>query len=183
MFRKFLGVVCLCIFLGSAPAFAQEEGGGGIVYGSEIGVLVSAPEGWIFDSKSGVSQGLYAVMYPKGSTWSNSNAMMYVNIVISNDSSLDTFIAGDVEVFKKNSPKIVVEKAKPISLTGGLSAEVRLYSGDQWGNYECVAYASKGKSVAIYVLSSRSKEDFKKSLDAFRAMVAKSVLMNVNIQK
>lgn len=68
MIRSLLAVVSLCIILCSPAVFAQEEGGGGIVYGSEIGVLTSAPNGWIFDSKSGVSQGLHAVIYPEGST-------------------------------------------------------------------------------------------------------------------
>ncbi len=108
---------------------------------------------------------------------------MYVNIIKSNDSSLEAFISGDIDKFKKESPKIMVEEAEPISITGGASAEVRIYSGDKWGNYECVAYVSKGKSVAIYVLSSRNKEGLLRSLDAFRTMVSKSVLMDVNIQK
>jgi hypothetical protein len=184
MHRILFCVLCLHMLVSSPfSALAQEEGGGGIVYGSEIGALVSAPEGWIFDSKNGISQGLHAVMYPKGSTWSNSPAMMYVNIVVSIDNSLEDFIAGDIEKFKKGAPKIAVEKGDPISIGGGLSAEVRLFSGDQWGNYECVAYAAKGKSVALYVLSSRKKEDFDKSLSAFRSMVAKSSLMNVTINK
>jgi hypothetical protein len=166
-----------------STGLAQDLEGGGIVYGSEIGVLVSAPKGWMFDAKSGVPQGLYAVMYPAGSTWADANVMIYVNIVTSNDSSLETFIAGDIDRFKEKSPKIAVEKAEPISVTGGSAAEVRLFSGDRWGNYECVAYASKGKSVAMYVISSRSKEGLIKNLDAFRTMVSKSVLMNVTIQK
>ena len=153
------------------------------MYGPDLGVVVSAPAGWIFDGKSGVSQGLHAVMYPKEVTWATANVMMYVNIVSTSDSSLEAFIAGDVGNYKKNSPQIVVEKADPISMTGGSSAEVRLYSGDQWGNYECVAYVSKGKSVAIYVLSSRNKEGLFQGLDAFRTMVATSTLMAVTIPK
>ena len=183
MHRKLIIILWLCILLCSAAAFAQQEEGGGIVYGPEIGVLVSAPKGWIFDAKSGVSQGLYAVMYPVGSTWANSKIMMYVTIVISHDSSLEAFIAGDIERFKKNSPNIVVEKAEPISVTGGSVAEVRLFSGDKWGNYECVAYVSKGKSVAVYVLSSKNKEGLLKNLDVFRTMVSKSALMDVKFQK
>jgi hypothetical protein len=109
--------------------------------------------------------------------------MMYVTIVISQDSSLEAFIAGDVDTFKKNSPNIKVEKAESISVTGGLVAEVRLFSGDKWGNYECVAYVSKGKSLAIYVLSSKNEDGLLKNLDAFRTMVSKSALMDVKFQK
>jgi len=183
MNRILPALVSLGALVCSLPALAQDEGGTGIVYGADLGVVVSAPAGWIFDAKSGVPQGLHAVMYPKEVTWATAEVMMYVNIVSSNDSSLDAFIAGDVNNYTKQSPQIVVEKADPISMTGGSSAEVRLYSGDQWGNYECVAYVSKGTSVVIYVLSSRDKEGLLQGLGAFRTMVATSTLMDVTIQK
>lgn len=182
--KRLLSVAILFYFL-LIPSmlFAQELEGGGIVYSSEIGAMVSAPKGWIFDSKSGSAQGLLAVMYPSGSTWANANEMMYVNIVESRDDTLDLFIAGDIEHFKETSPGITVEKAAPISMLDGAVAEVRLFSGDKWGNLECIAYASKGKSVVIYVLSSRSKEGMMKYLDAFRSLVPQSNLMNVTINK
>jgi hypothetical protein len=62
-------------------------------------------------------------------------------------------------------------------------AEVRLFSGDKWGNYECIAYVSKGKSVVMYILSSRNKEAMIKTLEAFRRMVSESSLMSVTIKK
>jgi hypothetical protein len=63
------------------------------------------------------------------------------------------------------------------------TTEVRFFSGDKWGNYECIAYVSKGKSVALYVMSSRSKEGLIDNINAFKTVVLKSVLMNVTIQK
>ncbi len=179
---RHLLAVLLLVFLWAPMVSAQDLEGGGIVYGSEIGALVSAPKGWIFDSQSGVSQGLHAVMYPAGSAWANAKVMMYVSFAKNNDGTLEAFITGDVEQFKKNSPNITAEKADPIAMKGSASAEVRLFSGDKWGNYECVAYVSKDKSVAIYVLSAKTKEDMLKNLDAFRTMVEKSALMAVKFR-
>jgi hypothetical protein len=68
-------------------------------------------------------------------------------------------------------------------LVNGPIAEVRLFSGDKWNNYECIAYVSKGKSVAIYVLSSRNKEGLLKNLDAFKRMVSEISLADVVITK
>jgi hypothetical protein len=96
----------------STIALVQAADGGGIIYSSEIGVMVAAPNGWVFDTKSGLSQRLQVVMYPTGSTWATANEMMYVNIA-NNNEALDLFIAGDIESFKKNSPRLTVEKALP----------------------------------------------------------------------
>jgi len=184
MRRVIIIATLLSILTCSTIALTQETGGdGGIIYGSEVGALVSAPKGWVFDTKSGLSQGLNAVMYPQGSTWENTNETIYVNIVNSEDGTLDLFIAGDIEEFKKVSPSLSVEKADSIPLPGGYTAEVRLFLGDKWGNYECIAYVLKGKSVVLYVLSAKNKEGLLKNLDAFKKMVSGSALMNVTIKE
>jgi hypothetical protein len=151
------------------------EGGGGILYGDELVMGVQAPKGWIFDSKIGASQGLYAVMYPVGSTWASAPEIMYVNIAkLQSGETLEGFIDGDIELFKKNSPDLKVEAGPEIAIVGGEQAVVRFYSGDKWGNHEAVAYLPRGSNVAIYVLSCKTQAGFEKSLPAFREMVSKS---------
>ena len=100
----------LSVLAHSTIVLAQVAEGGGILYGSEIGVVVTAPKGWLFDTKSGTGKGVPAVMYPTGSTWANANERMYVNIVKSRDETLDSFIAGDIEKFKSASSSLTVEK-------------------------------------------------------------------------
>lgn len=114
-----------------------EPAEGGIIYGSEIGISVSAPAGWIFDSKSGLSQGLHGVMYPEGSSWTNSIQMMYVNIGkikpggTQPGGTLEKFIQADIGRFVKNSPDLKVEKLDTLTIQGGLKAEVRQFTGDK----------------------------------------------------
>ena len=55
---------------------AQNKYPGGIVYGPKAAFNISAPEGWVLDNESGVDQGLPCVLYPKGSTWADANAVM-----------------------------------------------------------------------------------------------------------
>jgi len=156
---KLVVIITFLIISNSALAANREPigepAGGGIVYGSEIGISVSAPAGWIFDSKSGVSQGLHGVMYPEGSSWTNSSQMMYVNMgKMDSGGTLEKFIQADIESFVKNSPDLKVETLNTLTIQGGFKAEVRQFTGDKWGNYELIAYVQKGSSVAIYVLSS-----------------------------
>jgi hypothetical protein len=180
----------IAFFIISNTALAENKesfavpAGGGIVYGSEIGIGVSAPNGWIFDNKSGVRQGLHAVIYPEGSSWANSNQMMYVNIgKMEPGEALENFIQGDIDRFVKNSPNLKVEKMNSLTIQGGIKAEVRQFTGDKWGNYERIAYAQKGSSVAMYVLSSKSKNGYEKSISAFEEMVTKSFLTIINFGK
>ena len=170
--------------LATAFLFGQEEAspfkvpeGGGIVYGDELGVGVAAPAGWVFDAESGVNQGLHAVMYPLGSSWSDAKEIMYVNVGrMEAGQTLDSFIAADIARFRAQAPDLVVKTADSIEVRSGPRAEVRLYSGDAWGNSEAVAYAALGSSVAIYVLSCRTSDGFSRSLPAFKEMIARSFL-------
>ena len=183
MLRSVFSVIVFLLFVFPSHIFAQDVGGGGIVYSENVGVSLKAPQGWVFDTKSGLSQGVHVVMYPQGETWEESPEVMYVNIVENQDETLDAFIAGDIEVFKSNAPKLAVKKDAPITLSDGNTAEVRLFSGDEWDNFECIAYAAKGTDVIIYVLSARDEKGLKKNLGAFKKMVAESSLMGVTINK
>ncbi len=156
------------------PQFGAVEGSG-IVYNGDVGILVSAPKGWVLDNKSGVSQGTRTVMYPKGSSWKSASEVMYVNIGgMGSAASLEAFIALDIGQFKQKFPRIGVEGLDPIDTASGAQAQVRVFSGGGYGNYECVAYAQHGSKVAIYVLTCRNKKGYEKTLGLFIKMVAKS---------
>ena len=158
----------------ASPRFGAVEGSG-IVYSGDLGIIVSAPKGWVLDNTSGVSQGTHAVMYPKGSSWNKASEVMYVNIgEMGSLQSLEAFIAGDIERFKQEFPRIRVEGLDPVNTTSGPQAQVRAFSGGVYSNYECVAYAQHGSRVAIYVLTCRSKKGLGKTLGLFREMIAKS---------
>ena len=176
MKRVLLGLMVLLLFSHLCHAQAKEPGGGGIVYGDNLAVITGAPDGWVLDNESGVNQGVHAVFYPTGSSWAKAPEVMYINIALLNGKSLDAFMATDEEAFRKNSATLKTQKLPPIKLSSGETAEVRLFTGDMHGNYECIAYASKFDSVAMYVLSCRSKEGFEKALPAFRSLVTQSML-------
>lgn len=116
-------------------------------------------------------------MYPQGSTWANAKVVMYVNIAkMEKGENLSKFIEGDLSRFKDENKDIVSKESDPIKIIGSKIAQVREYSGDKWGNFEEVAYISENSSVVMYVLSSRDEKTFRKSLPAFRKMVAASFL-------
>ncbi len=179
--RGIASVVAVGLLVAS-PAAAQEKvPGGGIVYGEQVGAAVSAPKGWVYDPTAGSGQGLRAVMYPEGSTWKDSNRVMYVNVVrLKEGQKPAAFIADDDARFKKESPDLTVGTGEPIvQAIGGVRAEVRLYTTEAAHTFEAVAYASKGSSIAIYVLSCKTKKDLEATMQAFRDVVANSYLVEM----
>jgi len=170
--RILLMVVCFGLLAFEVPAAAFK---GGIVHGEQHAFLIEAPPGWVLDNQSGVSQGLNAVFYPKGSSWSEASAVMYASMAGKKKEGLNTVqevIDHDLAKFKRGNPKITMTKGRPIKTADGKTAQVCLFRGDQWGNQEAVAYINEKNVVAILVLSSRSQSDFQKSLPAFEKLVA-----------
>ena len=133
--------VLLVSHVAAALTEKEEDGGAGILYGDDHAFIVDAPEGWVLDNTSGVSQGLHAVFYPKGESWEKAVAVMYVNTAKREKSeTVFMLIEGDTARFRQNNPDVRVEKERPITTSKGKEVEVRYFTSDQWGNKEAVAY-------------------------------------------
>lgn len=169
-------VILLGLILSAAQiSYASKtESGSGIVYGEQHAFMVTAPPGWILDNESAADQGIHAAFYPKGSSWDQAPAVMYANSVRKHKgvATVQDFINSDIARFKKGNPKIVISEGRTLKTEDGKTAQVRLFQGDQWGNWEAVAYIDEPAVVAILVLSARSQEAFKKSFPAFEKLVA-----------
>ncbi len=158
------------------PAQKSKENSGemnsGILYGPNFSYLLSAPKGWILDNQSGVSQGLSAVFYPHGSSWSKGVTVMYTRVVKKNDGqTLSDIIKDDIDGFKIESPTLKVADAKTIDLGKGKTAITKYFSNDSHGNHEALAYIDEAKSVVLIVLTAKTKNDFDSSLGAFQGLV------------
>ena len=57
---------------------AQEELGGGILYGANWGCAVSAPSGWIMDQETWAKNNIYALFYEKGKKFGPTIPIVYV---------------------------------------------------------------------------------------------------------
>ena len=90
------------------------DNGAGIFYGEGHSYALSAPSGWVLDNQAGRSQGLVAVFYPQGSSWSDSPVVMYSRIVKRDGRSLEEVIRADIDYMKEASPEIKESKKEPI---------------------------------------------------------------------
>lgn len=149
-------------------------GGTGLLYGSDHAFNFTAPKGWVLDNQSGVNQGLHMVFYPAGLSWQNAHIIMYGRAApIKHVPSIDFLIEDTINGFRKNgSPNYQAATKSDIPLKNGNIAKVVHYSGDQWGNYEAVAYIKEANTINFLVYNARNKESFKTHLPSFEKTVA-----------
>jgi hypothetical protein len=154
--------------------FAQEDMKTGIIYGDNHAYSLTAPDGWILDNKSGVSQGLYAVFYKKGLSWQTAETVMYTNTASLEESphkSIDELMKYDLDNFKKQYNDLEIREGSDINLNNNKTAKVKYLSGKSYGNFEAIAYIDANKNGILIIMSSRTKEGFDASLAAFESLV------------
>ncbi len=179
-FARGLLYATILLGLGAAAAASGQAllEGSGVLHNDKIGAYITAPNGWVFDQQSGLSEGLLCVMYPQGSSWRAAGEVMSVRFgeVAPGKTSAD-FIETRIAELRKTSPRLESFELKPILLVSGQRAVVRRLALDQLGNSECLACAQLGSSVAVFAFSCRSAEGYAKGIDAFQKMVAAAGLM------
>lgn len=164
----------LAFLLYASAILGQDETGTGIIYGNNHAFSLTAPDGWILDNHSGVSNGLNAVYYRKGETWANATTIMYANTASLENrahKTLNELIDFDVNSFRKEYSDIQISDGNDILINDIVIAKIKYLSGKSYGNYEAMAYIDAGKVGVMIILSSRTKEGFETSLGAFELLV------------
>jgi hypothetical protein len=170
------------MFLASI-ASAQTNGGSGIVYGADHSFFITAPEGWVLDIDSGVSQGLHAVFYREGESWARAGVVMYVNTAskrVDGQRTLKELMDYDIGQFTKKSSALRVASA-PTLMAHGRKAEVLTFEGDQFGNYEAVAYIDEEHTVVMLVMTSHTKGEYERAYPDFEKFVASYQFLTSNV--
>jgi len=134
--------------------------------------VVTAPQGWVLDGEAGRNDGLDAVLYPAGSSWSAAHVVMYALVVPAQGlSSLERFIGANLAEARHRSPGLSVVKPGDLELADGRHAEVRALRGDGHGNHELIAFIGEPGAVVMLVLTTRDAAQFSRSRDAFASLV------------
>jgi hypothetical protein len=150
-------VICLGLLVLPIGVRVQEKYRGGIVYGPKAAFNISAPEGWVLDNESGVSQGQPCVLYPKGSSWRDAKTVMYAKIASTQFEDVNAFvpwaIKGMEKVHGKPKEKIATGKTKD-----GHDYFINEYPATKtYSQWERVGYVQLPHAIAYIVLSSRDE--------------------------
>jgi hypothetical protein len=150
------------------------EGSSGEAFGDRHSYHLTAPKGWIIDDESTREQGVPLVFYPVGSSWKNSQAVIYTRprTIGGNIRTIDDVVKSLVADFHQNgSPNYRGEFKQNLSLQNRRTARIYWFDGDRDGNYEAVAYIKERETINFIVLNARTKQDFLQSQPAFNTIV------------
>jgi len=150
-----LAVVVAALIL-AAPSQATREpnDNAGILSGPGYAFILVAPHGWVLDDVSGKKEGLPAVSYRRGDSWSRAKVVMYANPVHKSKSeTASSVIAADVRRFREQNPGIGVEDGSPGVVASGRKIPTKIFRGTKAGETEVVAYADESDCVVMIVLS------------------------------
>ncbi len=179
--------ICFFLFLLSNAIYGQDNNidslSTGLIYGKEHAFLLSAPNGWVLDNSSGLSQGIQAVFYPKGGSWNNSNTVMYANTASKSsegNETIEKLIEYDLENFKKRGALVVKDTTITLERSDN-KAILKYFDDSNYGNYEIVAYIDEEKIVALIVLSSRDKAEFSEAIPKFIELLNSYVFVTKDV--
>ena len=161
----------LLLFLVPHALFAADTPGlypAGIVYGPKAAFKILAPDGWVVDNYSGVSQGLHCVLYPKGGSWKKSKVVMYAKIASPKYPEKSKFIAFTVNYFKTDDAQFTSKLVEEGETKEGYKFTVNEYNRPSYRLYEQAAYIQLPEAVAYIVFSAPSKELRTSELGKFR---------------
>ena len=139
-----------------APAFDA-----GTVYGPTSAFTIEAPTKWVLDDESGVSQGLHCVLYPAGSSWSDSPVAMYAKIASPEFRSHEGFAQWAIRKLRKEEVGFHFKRIRTGMTQYGHPYFVNEYREPRRPRFERVAYIQLPDAVAVVVYTARTKSAFK----------------------
>lgn len=150
-----------------------QEPEAGIVYYDKTSFSLIAPKDWVLDSATAQSLSLPVVLYPKNSTWAKAETAMYANVADKSkvQKDLAAVVKFDVARGKLHGSTPVPEKAMETKD----NRQAVIYRFDKatmnHKGAERVAYIDLPNSVAMLVMTSKSKRGLESSKPAFDSLV------------
>jgi hypothetical protein len=153
-------------------------GGGAILYGDDFALMVTAPEGWVIDSRTGRDLGALAVLYPEDPGWADAPAVIYVSFIDKKGTlDLQAAVRQDLQRTRSESPGVAIERLESIPTQRGDSALVYHTAGDRWGNSDLVAFIDQPNVVIVLAMSANTAEAFQAARPLFEKVVASYMYM------
>lgn len=181
---KSIKIIVLFIVLFSEVYSQEDTSHTAIIYGNDNSFVVKAPKGWILDTKSGLSSGLTAVFYPKGSSWEKGVTVMYCNSAskkVKGNETLQQIMDFDIGRFKNEQGGEINDGGK-VTTSDSNTAFIKYFYDKKNKNYEAVAYIDESNVVVFLVISSKDKDDFGKSIESFKEFIKSYYYLTDNVK-
>jgi len=143
--------------------YSQDQMVGGIIYGNDWAFMVSAPDGWIMDSKSLSQYNIFALFYENGKVLGGSTPIIYINTTVlanNTDDEMKIFISWDLENHNKNNSKIIMLNNK----LEGITDTYFIYNIENTrGQLETIIYR-RYKNTCFSIILNAPNESIRKQL-------------------
>jgi hypothetical protein len=145
-----------------------------VVYGDKHIFTLETPNDWINDKESAQNAGLVCFFYPKIEI--NKQHLNYCYAIgydkETSSESLDDFIKGDLEKFKKKYPGLTFEITK-VGITGGLRNAVMYTFSNLTDRFkEEVLYSETDESFIVFSFSAKTEKDYKDYQPVFDGLIS-----------
>jgi hypothetical protein len=151
----------LALVLSTLLTVAQDKSGG-LIEGNTWAFLVSAPDGWVWDSLSLCYQGIQGLFYKAGSTFSPSKLHIYIYPTPKTPggpASLSEFIVMDEAAFMRSDPGNLVIDLSPYSTNMEYNFLLRDFDDQNEKYYQSIAYYEGEEAFFVFILFCRSAEE------------------------
>jgi len=183
MFKNLVFVLAISLSVSAQAMPAPKSGPDSVPQRKEIPVektpvytppghiKIDPPRGWIADNQSGAAQGVAIVFYPKGGSWAESPAVLYLRTSDRIQGSVQKIIDADIASYQDINPNIKVTEDTGLFTKDGSLAVVKKLKDDESGNMELIAYIMQDQTISIITLNARNEKEGKKTYNAFKNLV------------
>ena len=134
-------------------------------------IKIDPPKNWIIDNLSGAAQGVSMVFYPKGGSWADSKAVLYLRTSDRIEGSVQKIIDEDIASYQDINPKVKVSNDANLFTKDNALAVVKKLKDDESGNMELISYIMQDQTISIITLNARNEKEGRKAYPAFKALV------------
>ena len=135
---------------------------------------LAAVEGWHHDREHSYRYSANA-QAPDGYTFANAESVIYAKAFykprVPKTTSLEILIKEDQEQFLSRDPNITVSQVDSMVTGDGHVLKSFTFFPKEKGNWEQVSYGEEADFYLIFTVSSRTKEGFQKTLDAYEKFI------------
>ena len=175
----FTSLVLCCLFISVS---AQAETGCSIVYGPDWAFLFKTPDKWESACPVNNQSGMVITLWPEGFQWAQAPGIIYATVSDKDNFTLEQFAEDELARFRTESPELQVKAVESLTLQDKRVALVKELSGDQYGNHEIIAYADAGNAYLIFVLSSKTQEEYERLKLSFKELVRSVSPMKIKFE-
>ncbi len=175
--KKYNKITCTALVIIIAYysiGFSQIVKTGTIIFNPQkYSFSLSIPKGWVSDDQKGIKLGWQKVFYPAIFNFSTSPIIVYGKSVLKSDIAtikLQTEITIQEHINNGNYNYKI--KAKDfIKIPGNKTCKIFIFSEDQWGNSEAIAYIEEKNTINYIVYNARTNKAFNQYFNKFKKII------------